>query len=236
MEVRNLSLTHYINRMVHKRYFSFVRYGDGEWKALTQQGRQNGRDQWISAKLHNHINRSFLDCPKKGIYFGLQGNIARNSHDALKYLRKHHLEIAWVDADVFHHASRDGILFPLIRQLRKMRVVIVGPDFLRRQSKKILKYKQFVAVPPKNAYGNYQSIVDAIRLARNKLGDGVVYSFCTGPTSEMLIQDLFPEMPKNFFIDFGSLWDIFCGHRSRGYHRTTSYSDAKIHKNLGLRT
>jgi len=154
---------------------------------------------------------------------------------AQRYLRKHHLKIGWVDADVFHHASRDGILFPLIRQLRKMRVVIVGPDFLRRPSKKIVKYKQFISVPPKNAYGSYQSIADAIRLAHKKLGDDVVYSFSTGPTSEMLIQDLFPEMPKNFLIDFGSLWDIFCGHRSRGYHKTTNYSDKKIHRNLGLK-
>jgi len=236
MKARDLSLAHYINRMVHKRYFSFVRYGDGEWKALTQQGRQNGRDQWISAKLHDHMNRSFLDCPKSGIYFGIQGNMIRSPDVAQRYLRKYHLKIAWVDADVFHHASRDGILFPLIRQLRKMRVVIVGPNFLRRPIRKVVKYKQFIAVPSKNAYGSYQSLTDTIRLAHNKLGDGVVYSFSTGPTSEMLIQDLFPEMPKNFLIDFGSLWDIFCGHRSRGYHRTTNYSDEKIHRNLGLRT
>lgn len=235
MKARNLPLKHYINRMVHKRYFSFVRYGDGEWKALTKEKRQNGRAQWISAKLHNRMNRSFLDCPKNGIYFGLQANIIRNPDLAQKYLRKHHLKIAWVDADVFHHASRDGVLFPLIRQLRKMRVVIIGPDFLRRRSKKIVKYKKFISVPPTNAYGSYQSIIDEIRLAHNKLGDGVVYSFSTGPTSEMVIQDLFPEIPKNFLIDFGSLWDIFCGHRSRGYHRTIDYSVAKIHRNLGLR-
>ena len=234
MKARNLPLKHYINRMVHKRYFSFVRYGDGEWKALTKDKRQNGRAQWISARLHNHMNRSFLDCPKSGIYFGIQANIMRNPGLAQKYLRQHHLKIAWVDADVFHHASRDGILFSLIRQLRKMRVVIIGPNFLRRGCKKIAKYKQFIAVPSKNAYGSYQLIIDGIRLAHK--GDGVVYSFSTGPTSEMLIQDLFPEMPRYYLIDFGSLWDIFCGHRSRGYHRTINYPVSKIHRNLGLKT
>lgn len=235
MEVRNLPLEHYINRMVHKRYFSFVRYGDGEWKALIQQNRQNGVAQWISPKLHSHMNKSFLNCPKSGIYFGLQGNITRNPDTALKYLRKHYLKIPWVNADVFHYASRDGILYPLIRQLRKMRVVIVGPDFLRKLSKKTVKYKRFITVPSKNAYGSYDSIAQAIRLAHKELGDGMVYSFCTGPTSEMLIQDLFPEMPKNFLIDFGSLWDIFCGHRSRGYLKARNYPDEKIHRNLGLR-
>ena len=179
MKARNLPLDNYINRMVHKRYFSFVRYGDGEWKALTQQKRQNGRDQWISEKLHNHMNRSFVNCPKNGIYFGIQRNMIRNPAIALKYLRKHHLKISWVDADVFHSASRDGVLFPLVRQLRKMRVVIVGPNFLRKGFKKVVKCKQFIAVPSRNAYGSYQSTADAIRVAHKKLGDGVVYSFCT---------------------------------------------------------
>lgn len=114
-------------------------------------------------------------------------------------------------------------------------MVIVGPGFLKRLQNRALKFQGFIEVPTTNAYGSFTSIANAVRATHDKLGQDVVYSFSTGPSAEILIQDLFPEIKNSYLIDFGSLWDIFCGHRSRKYMRKEKYSPLKIHKNLGLK-
>jgi len=239
MKVRDLPLKHYIGRMARNKYFSFVRYGDGEFKTLYRNRGRNGRSQEINPRLHAHMEKSLIECPKSGIYFGLQRGMLRtdeSTHRVIEYLRRKQLNLKWVNGDVFHLASKSGQLFPLIRQMRRMRVVMVSPEFHKRIVNRIFKYQIFIRVPTTNAYGAYNRIANSIRAAYKQLGDDVVYSFSAGPAAEILIQDLFPEIKNSYLIDFGSLWDIFCGHRSRKYMSKEKYSSAKIHRNLGLRT
>jgi len=157
------------------------------------------------------------------------------THRVVGYLREKRLNLKWVNGDVFHLASKFGQLFPLIKQMRKMKVVMIGPGFQKRIANRAFRYQAFIQVPATNAYGAYNNIVNSIKDAHNRLGDDVVYSFSTGPSAEILIQDFFPKMKNNYLIDFGSVWDIFCGHRSRKYMDKEKYPSAKIHKNLGLK-
>jgi len=237
MEIKDLSLEYYTDRMIHKKYFSFVRYGDGEWRALFQTSGWNGHSQKISLKLHNDMKDALLKGSRlTGIIFGMQRYAMRKMPGRIRaFLTQNNLlNISWVDADIFHYASGNGILFPLVRQMRKMEVVIVGPKFLRGLSPQVFTYKHFIEVPLKNAFGSCDAIAKAICATHAKLGQDVVYSFSTGPTTEILIQNLLPKMKKSYLIDFGSVWDIFCGHRSRGYLKGGRYPVSKIQKNLGL--
>lgn len=236
MEIKNIPLSRYIDGLKNNEYFSFVRYGDGEWKCIFMEKGRNGRAQEINPKLHKHMIKSFLNCPRHGIYFGMQRNvldIKSLAHRIKSYL-KYHPSTRWALADVFHYASRAGTLFPLIKQLRSMKVVIVGPEFLRDLSARTFKYHDFIEVPPRNAYGVYDKVVAAVLKSREKLKGNVVYSFSAGPSANIFIQDLFPKMKNSYLIDFGSLWDIFCGRRTRGYMIKARYDSAKLHRNLGL--
>lgn len=237
MEIKDLSLEYYISRMVLKKHFCFVRYGDGEWRALFQTSGWNGHSQKISPKLHKDMKDALLKGSRfAGVIFGMQRYAMRKMPGRIRaFLTQNKLlNISWVDADIFHHASANGILFPLIRQMRKMKVVIVGPKFLRGLSQEVFAYKHFIEVPLKNAFGSCDAIANAIRTTHVKLGSDIIYSFCVGPTSEILIQNLFQKMQKSYLIDFGSVWDIFCGHRSRGYLKAGRYPNSKIQTNLGL--
>jgi len=44
-----------------------------------------------------------------------------------------------------------------------------------------------------------------------------VVSFSAGPTTKVLIHNLHGR--GHFLIDFGSLWDIYVGKRTRRYHK-----------------
>ncbi len=238
MKIKEMPLRQYVDRLKDNKHFSFVRYGDGEWKALIKgSGSVACRMQVVNPQIQIDMIRSLTDhAAELGIVFGMQSHGLRVSGQLIPdFLQKHKLEnIRWIDADVFHSASRDGLLYPLVEQLRKMKVVIIGPNLLRSLSGHI-RYIKFIEVNMKNCYQDQAAIKEKILQVHNELKENVVYSFCCGPLAETLILDLHSQMPKNFLIDFGSLWDVFCGVRSRGYTANSKYTDDILRKNIGLK-
>lgn len=184
------------------------------------------------------MTHSFLKCQREHIYFGMQSGMLRSGktkHRVVGYLNRNRANRKWVNADVFHRASRSGKLYSLIKLMRKKKVVIVGPKFLKQLKVRTFSIQKFIQCPSSNAYAAYDVIIKAVRSAYVELGDDVIFSFSTGPSAEIIIQDLVAEIPNSYLIDFGSMWDIFCGRRTRKYMSKEKYLDAQIHRNLGLR-
>ena len=64
--------------------------------------------------------------------------------------------------------------------------------------------------------------------------EDVIYSFCAGPAAEVFIPKLAEELPNNFYLDAGALWDVFVGERTRRYTQDkVLYTNEIIKKNLG---
>ena len=238
MKIKEMPLCQYVDKLKDNKHFSFVRYGDGEWIALIKgSGSVACRMQVVNPQIQSDMIRSLTDhAAERGIIFGMQNYGFRIFGQLIPdFLQKHQLEsIQWVDADVFHNTSRDGLLYPLIEQLRKMKVVIIGPNLLRSLSGHI-HYAKFFEVNMKNCYQDQVAIKAKILQVHSELKENVVYMFCCGPLAKTLILDLHLQMPKNFLIDFGSLWDVFCGVRSRGYTNNKKYTDDILRKNMGLK-
>ena len=238
-KIKDVSLQKYVDRLKNKEYFSFVRYGDGEWRTILEgSGMVACRMQVINPKIQSDMIRSLTEhASEQGIIFGMQDYGFRIYKQLIPdFLQKYKLEnIQWTDADVFHNASRDGLLYALIEQLRTMKVVIIGPSLLRNLSGHF-SYAEFIETKAKNCYADQAAIKSEILRVHKKLKEDVVYSFCCGPLAETLILDLYSQMPNNFLIDFGSLWDVFCGVRSRGYTQNDKYTDNTLRKNIGLKS
>jgi hypothetical protein len=112
-----------------------------------------------------------------------------------------------------------GTLYPLIEQLRKMELIIVGPPWLEGL-KKVFPSMKFVYVRPKNCFTTYQDMRSGIVGALKTCKAPVVVSFSAGPTTKVLIDSLHDEVGDGcYLIDFGSLWDIYVGKQSRSYHK-----------------
>ena len=238
IEIKKIALDQYVDRLKNNKYFSFIRYGDGEWATLFGGAKRVSCGlQSVNKWIHTDMLESLIaHVGAPGLIFGMQHYAARKFKKYIKiFLCRHKLEgISWLEADVFHYASRAGLLYPLIEQLRTMKVVIVGPPFLRMIKDGIFNYSAFVEVPRKNCYTYQESIKSSVLAIHEKFRENVVYSFCCGPLAETLILRLHEKMPGNFLIDFGSLWDIFCGRRSRGYTRRKTYTDGILKRNLGI--
>jgi len=236
---RLLSLDWHISKLKKKEYYSFVRWGDAEIKALLDDhGRAGGRNKYkLSPQLKKEMNQALLKYYEEPtLTFSCPFRMLKimNKHSC-KWLEEHKLiKIKWVDCTAFKGASNLGTLFPLIRELRKQKIIVIGPSFLRNLGKeKVFNYLDFIEINPKTGYLD-RTIISQVLKCRKKYGDGLLYSFSMGPGTNVCIPNLHHEMSKNFLIDFGSVWDIFCGERSRKYMNPQLYSDKRLRKNLGL--
>lgn len=235
---RNLPLENYLDRLDKNEHFAFVRYGDGEWNAILRDSGKAGRAQKLTKEFHKDSLKTFLEnIGYLDLYFGMQNNVLRmekTRKPIIAFLKEKNLRINWINSDVFHYASRDGKLFPLIKILRERTVVMVGPGFLPTlKERKVFSYRKLIEISRTNCYFEKDKIINQVLATQRELGDNIIYSFSAGPASEIFIPELLRKIPKNFFIDFGSLWDVFCGKRSRNYMKKEVYSEKTRQRNLG---
>ena len=227
MKIYKPGLPWYVNQLRKNEPFSFIRYGNGEWDCVlgTFHKTRSGSQQF-SRELRSALT-SVLEAPLPDrCYMALQ------STDYLKrirmlpgieaWLREHKVEFNWHDGEVFHKASKKARLFQLSRELKQRRTVVVGPRWLLS-----LPFSgTFIPVRRRNCWQDVDSLYKKLSTFRN-----AVISFSAGPTTKVLIRRLFPVIGDTcWLLDFGSLWDPYCGVESRRYHK--SMSKAKCHKNL----
>lgn len=221
VKVLKTPLSFYVERLELNDPFSFLRFGNGEWDGiLGTRNRTGSKSQKLSIPglqqgLQMSLKRGYD--PRRYL-LGMQGYAQRISYmrkGSRQWLQINAPDLVWHDADVFHHCSARAQLWPLIRELRKKPLVFIGPAHIRPISKRLL-YVGFVEVRGRDCY---QDIAE-IRKEILKQQRPAVFCFSAGPTTKILISELFPVLgEKNFLVDFGSLWDVYCGVKSRSYHK-----------------
>jgi hypothetical protein len=216
MQVREPGLQFYVDLLNADRKFSFVRYGNGEWDCIfgTFHKTRSG-SQTFTPQLRQALEDSIVQAHRADNYFMAIQNAASLEKSALLGKVEGWLSgkppIDWHLGDVFHRASSSGQLAPLVDALSTQRVVIVGPPWLMS-----LPFASvFVPVEPQNCWDQ----VDEIAAQLSKLSNAVI-SFSAGPAAKVLIYRLFPIIGSScWLLDFGSLWDPYCGVKSRNYHK-----------------
>jgi len=244
MEVFSPPLSFYVDALAEGRCFSFIRLGNGEWGCILGilQCTPSGSQALNISSLRQGLVESVRRHQKDESYFLAMQSRTYLEHVQLlrpieQWLRKNAPSVRWHCGEVFHKASLKGRLYPLIAQLRKMQVIVVGPSYLRKLRKSTFGYEDFVEVRVKDCYQGHKKILGNILRARGKLGGPVVVSFSAGPTAKVLIHKLHDVISSSsssdtFLIDFGSMWDPYVGRRTRRYHARVKGEILK--RNLGI--
>lgn len=229
IEFVDAPLCYYADKLARGVPFSFARFGDGEWMAILGRTGANCDGHRYFPELGQRLREAATE--DRGYTYGIQRSSVRKDGAAIAaFLRRHEVRRQWRNADVFHYASRDGMLFPLVEQLRRMEVVVVGPAHLRSLDCRVFRYTHFVEVPARNCFLELRRIKNEIlRWGRDR--SSVVYSISASMAANLLVHDLVPIIGKsNWLVDFGSLWDVYAGRASRRYMGTISHET--IEKNL----
>lgn len=227
MRVRIPLLDFYISRLKEGEPYAFARYGNGEWDCIFQRNERTGTGSqglripalrqglMESIRTHQGDDNYLLAMQSRGYLkrCKLLGIVE-------KWLHLNAPNAKWHCGEVFHKASRNGRLYPLVAQLRKMNLIVVGPPHLKGLEREVFPRMKHVFVRPRDCFVTYKDLYAGVVRVIKSSKSPVVVSFSAGPTTKVLIHQLYEREGKRcFLIDFGSLWDIYVGKRSRKYHR-----------------
>jgi len=238
-EIKLLSLDWHISRLKNREYYSFVRWDHNPINALVFTSGLQKKGPALRLKFSPELNHRMQIAlskyyEEKDLIFSCPRSIWQIMNLYGKtWMEKHNLwNIDWVESTVFKGASNYGTLFPLIEELRKHKIIVIGSSLLKLLSKSVFKYIDFIEIHPTVGW-NDPSISKRILSCKQKYGNDILYAFSAGIGSCLLICNLHQSMSENFLIDFGSVWDNFCGKFSRGYMKPLRYPKSRLWRNLG---
>jgi len=227
IETHDPGLQFYVDQLTAAQPFTLVRYGDGEWSSIV-----GDRPTCIGQRLDlpglpAAMMDSIRNCPRDDHYYmACHPDQARGNIEA--WLKEHQPAwLKWYDNRTLYKASMHGALYPFVAALRTLPVplVVIGPAHLRKLGD-ILPVAAFIEIPGVNAWPTVERILDAAQPYA-----GACFSISAGPTSSPLVYRMWRRgLRDGWLLDVGSLWDVFCGKRSRTYH--TRIDDAKLRRNL----
>jgi hypothetical protein len=191
------------------RPFKFARYGDGEWNCIFNKQGQNCDGHKYFQDLGANLRRVILSEPKYIV--GMQPlSMSYERSEQIKQLCTG-LNITWVNADLLHNASIDGILDLFLDAIKGRYIILVGPPHLTNFFPQCVN----LLIPSINCWLEYENIRQQIEFHTDGVNNAVVL-LAASMMSEVLIND-FADY-HHTFIDIGSVLDPYCNVRSRRYH------------------
>jgi hypothetical protein len=190
--------------------FKWVRYGDGEWfLVLGRRTETHSRSQVFSESLREAMRETVRDHHSKVMAIQNEPYLRKIKlyQPIQDWLQANKVRIDWRPGDILHRASASGRLAPFIRALN--RPVFVGPAHFRN----LPIQGDLLEIQPKDCWDR----IDEIESEMRSFCAGRTVCISAGPAAKVLIHRLRHEDMQ--LIDCGSLWDVYCGKRSRRYQK-----------------
>jgi hypothetical protein len=209
----------YLKMIDKNKPFSLSRFGDGEVLCINNKEYFKGRKygDWIlycgdrlKQIFFNNYDyyHCYLDCTfwERGPHKG---------NDFIKFIDTNVKNFTFYYGEIWQNLSFAGRIRDLTKCINKYNPVFIGGKHLNN-----LKYidgitnMNLIEVDDLNAYNQYDYIYTEI-MKYYKEGRRM-FCFSCSVVGKILIDDLYPILGKEvFMIDFGSVWDPYCGILSR---------------------
>ncbi len=228
----------YVDRLKYNRYFSLAGYSDAEWYCMfgVREGSTTGLGQVLSRE-HGKKLTDIMQRRQNDLRFLFSipvclWRLPEFAHNRINnFLLERGIEIEAYERDIIlDDLAKEAGLFPLIEQLQKMNVVVIGNKNLKGLN--FLEYKQFVEISSPNFHledGGIEKVVEKVIGWPDYYGPGVVYLVSAGVSAAVIIDQLHDEIPNAFFIDCGSIWDAFVGIGEQRDWRAKLYANPRMY-------
>jgi hypothetical protein len=200
-----MTLNEIIKKIDKNEPFAFTRWGDGEWYNVNKVKGKNCDGNTYYEDLGDELLKIVSE--PQDYYLGVQTLIPYSVSQSKLYPQN------WVDADVFHKASVDGVLDEFIDTLKSAHVVYIGNKSL----KKLSFINEFIETPFNDSWKIKDQILMDVKITFSK--NPKVYLFSSGMSTNYYIHKLWKLNCNNIYIDIGSLFDPYVGRITRSYHR-----------------
>ncbi len=235
--VINLSAEYYLELIRGNKPFSLSRFGDGEALCLqlTEHWLKENCDgsrflpEIVTPMRQIFVNKHpyyhcLLDCS-----FDLNGGVFKD------YLEETCPDMDFYNGEIWQHLSFDGRITELMDAINAHKVCFVGGGHIANIHKmKGLDSMGFIEVPSVDSFLVFDKIIDAM-LSAYQNGYNF-FGICAGYTTKILIDVLYPIIGDSaFMVDFGSVFDPYCGKLSRDGMRISGFGKFQPYTTLKLK-
>lgn len=218
MNIINNPPKFYIDKINNDEFFSFSRWGDGEWLCASGVNGMNCDKHIYFPKMKDGLNEALKN--NKGYYKAIwnfnHGMIKNNLPMILGHMKNMGVTEDWVNAVVWEDLVIKGGLENLITVLESKDLVIISNNEKRKLN---INYKDFIEIPTENCFLEKDRIKNEI-LELVSVYEKPLFAMSASMATNVIIDELYHEIgDKCWMIDFGSIWDPFIGKLSRSYHK-----------------
>ncbi len=218
-------LSFYIEKLRNGEHFSLARFGDGELYCMWGKQGKNSNGCFYTPELRQALLDSMRHENDPTFIYGLQRVLP---HDQNRVVAQYP-NVKWYDSEIFSEVVAAGNLYPLIEQLRTMKVIIITNFDAAKGFATAMGagyHFGFIEVPKSNSFEKRDEVLKLIK--ENEAKDAVVLFSC-GMAANAFIAELHGKF-DGWLIDLGHIWDPFTGLMSRCDLEGKTMDD--INKNL----
>ncbi len=203
----------YAALIIDRIHFAQAVYGDGEWRCIFGMGTHNSNDEVYAPELRDGLLRTLTEPVGQWcvLWPGGAGPDARAR--VSEWIARHQPDIRWIPFRPICWAAVFGFAGPFFEAVRSRRVVLVGPEHMKRLPAEVVDPSAYVTVPDGSAWRVVEEMCQSVRDAV-EVDDLVLFS--SGMASNLAIHALWPELRgRATLFDLGSVLDPYCGVFSR---------------------
>lgn len=215
-----------IKRITKIEPTTFIRIGDGEVNAIFKKQGANCDNHIYYPEMGEAIKNVLTSKPD--YFIGMQNLAMKIRGNEIKAFKKDNnlKNLKWFNADILHHASIKGNIKPFFEALNtRKNIVLVGPAYLSIINKYI-NYSYHIQIPEVNCWTEYKQISYNCSKIANRLivkkEENILFLVCGSMMAKVLINGLYDQYNHKTnisLLDIGSLFDPFCGRKTRSYHK-----------------
>lgn len=225
-KILHLPAKHYLDLLHNNKPFSFARYGDGEAICMYNPKKRikNCDGSHYTNELSSEFKKIFKNqhpyyhCLLNCSFWGIEGKWFK------EFINEVCPNTQFYNGEIWQKLSFNGEIEKIINVFNSYKTCIIGPSHIKNlvHIKGLSTQLAFIETPAKNSFNEYQKIYNSII---HMYSNGYrLFSFSTGYTSKILIDNLFPVIGHDsFLIDFGSIFDPYCGKLSRSGMRKSGF-------------
>jgi hypothetical protein len=216
--------------MVRDRvHFAEAGYRDGEWYCMLGKVGRNINGEKYDPALGALLRRTLLEPVGQWCAFWWpHPTIGMPAYRmAREWLSKHELNVSWLPDRPISRANELGRARPFYAACATRRVVIVGPDHMRKLD--LFPVAEHVTIPPAIAW---KHTADVCKRVMDVYQPDDLVLFCAGMAANVMIHRLWPELRgRATLLDIGAALDPYCGVMSRGVFREPGWQDKVMPQN-----
>lgn len=226
MKTSEINSLNDIMEMFHEnKPFSMVNYCDGEWYQImnSRTGAQcDGQEYTEDGRL------LLTECLKNNLDMVYTRQLTKELQSQSEAFMKEHgfgQNIKWFDRRLIMHPYWKGEIAPFFAEIKRRKTLVVGPSHLK--SLKIINPCGWVETPPSSAVQEIDKIEKNVIEATYRY-DPEVITFSASFAAKVLIHRLHKvHGNKRWLLDFGSMWDPFCGVKSRTRTKSVAWIESQ---------